>query len=276
VTNCNRALAISVFALLSGAVLSAQPRTQLKAETVVAFDGYVEIVEETLQARLDGDASKFLAISENSGWRTSLRDGLVNPEFIEKSLEVPGGLIQDWTATMFAPNASGEDVIALLTDYDHHSDIYDEVIAGQVISRTGSKIRSKLRLRKHKVITIVLDTEHEIEVIKAGEGRWQLHSHSTRINQVQNVGKSNEMLLPEGEDTGFLWRMNAYWSIQEVDGGVYVECRSTTLTRGIPFGLGWLIDRFTLAVPRESLVATLEATRNELAKRADRFSEPND
>lgn len=275
-TNCNRALAISVFALLSGAVLSAQPRTKLRAETVVAFDGYVAIVEETLQARLDGDASKFLAISENSGWRTSLRDGSVNPEFIEKSLEVPGGLIQDWTATMFAPNASGEDVIALLTDYDHHSDIYDEVIAGQVISRTGSKIRSKLRLRKHKVITIVLDTEHEIEVIKAGEGRWQLHSHSTRINQVRNVGKSNEMLLPEGEDTGFLWRMNAYWSIQEVDGGVYVECRSTTLTRGIPFGLGWLIDRFTLAVPRESLVATLEATRNELAKRADRFSEPND
>ena len=275
-TNCNRALLISVFALLSVAVLSAQPRTKLKVETVVAFDGYVAVAEETLQARRDGDASKFLAISENSGWRTSLRDGLVNPEFIEKSLEVPGGLIQDWTATMFAPNASGEDVIALLTDYDHHSDIYDEVIAGQVISRTGSKIRSKLRLRKYKVITIVLVTEHEIEVIKAGEGRWQLHSHSTRINQVRNVGKSNEMLLPEGEDTGFLWRMNAYWSIQEVDGGVYVECRSTTLTRGIPFGLGWLIDRFTLAVPRESLVATLEATRNELAKRADRFSEPND
>jgi len=106
-------------------------------------------------------------------------------------------------------------------------------------------------------------------VVGAGEGRWQLHSHSTKINQVRNVGKSDEELLPEGQDSGFLWRINAYWSIQEVDGGVYVECRSVTLTRSIPFGIGWLIGQFTLDVPRESLVATLETTRDELAQRAD-------
>ena len=70
--------------------------------------------------------------------------------------------------------------------------------------------------------------------------------------------------MPEGQDSGFLWRLNGYWSIQEGDGGVYVECRSVTLTRGVPLGLGWIVKPFTLSLPRDSLVSTLEATKRAL------------
>jgi hypothetical protein len=115
----------------------------------------------------------------------------------------------------------------------------------------------------------VLDTEHDVEVLKARDRRWQLRSRSTRINEIRDVGTPKEKMLPEGEDSGFLWRLNAYWSIQEGDGGVYVECRSVTLTRGVPLGLGWIVKPFTLSLPRDSLVSTLQATKQALQKRVD-------
>ena len=70
---------------------------------------------------------------------------------------------------------------------------------------------------------------------------------------------------PAGHDSGFLWRMNAYWRLEEADGGVYAECVSVTLSRGVPTGLGWLINPFVRDMPRESLEATLEATRTAVS-----------
>jgi hypothetical protein len=152
----------------------------------------------------------------------------------------------------------------LLTNYGRHKDFYPEVIAGKVLSRNGPKMRSSLRLVKEKVFTVVLDTEHDVEVVKGRDLRWQLRSRSARIQEIRDAGKPTETMLPEGQDSGFLWRLNAYWSIQEGDGGVYVECRSVTLTRGVPLGLGWIVKPFTLSLPRDSLVSTLEATKRAL------------
>jgi hypothetical protein len=110
----------------------------------------------------------------------------------------------------------------------------------------------------------VLDTEHDVEVLRGRDRRWQLRSRSARIQEIRDAGKPDEKMLPVGQDSGFLWRLNAYWSIQEGDGGVYVECRSVTLTRGVPLGLGWIVKPFTLSLPRDSLVSTLEATKQAL------------
>jgi hypothetical protein len=165
---------------------------------------------------------------------------------------------------MFVQGASGEEVVALLTDYDRHQDLYPEVIAGKVLRREGMKIRSSLRLLKEKVFTVVLDTEHDVEVLRGRDRRWQLRSRSARIQEIRDAGKPDEKMLPVGQDSGFLWRLNAYWSIQEGDGGVYVECRSVTLTRGVPLGLGWIVKPFTWSLPRDSLVSTLEATKQAL------------
>ena len=140
------------------------------------------------------------------------------------------------------------------------------MIACKLISRVGMRMGCSLRLLKEKVFTVVLDTEHDVEVLKGRDRRWQLRSRSTRINEIRDAGTSKEEMLPEGEDSGFLWRLNAYWSIQEGDGGVYVECRSVTLTRGVPMGLGWIVKPFTLSLPRDSLIATLDATKRALER----------
>ncbi len=71
--------------------------------------------------------------------------------------------------------------------------------------------------------------------------------------------------MPVGRDGGFLWRINSYWRFDERDGGVYVQCESVSLSRGIPLGFGWLVGPFVTSIPRESLTFTLETTRKVLA-----------
>lgn len=255
--------------LLFVSSIKAQPKTELREETAAAFQTYAGRVEAELQKRITGDPASFLAASKKPNWKEVLRAGGVDPQFTERSLSVPGGLIQDWTATIFVSGVTPEEAVAMLTDYERHKAIYPEVVDSRLLAKNGVKMRSYLRLVKEKVFTVVLDTEHDVEVLPGKSGRFQLRSRSNRINEIRDAGTPKEEILPVGKDSGFLWRLNGYWSIEPGDGGVYVECRSVTLTRGIPLGLGWIVKPFTTSLPRESLIATLEATKQELRKRAD-------
>ncbi len=44
--------------------------------------------------------------------------------------------------------------------------------------------------------------------------------------------------MKEGDDDGFLWRLNTYWSFVEVPGGLLIECEAISLTRDVPAGPG--------------------------------------
>ena len=50
--------------------------------------------------------------------------------------------------------------------------------------------------------------------------------------------------------------------------GVVVECRALLLTRDVPFGLGWAIEPIIEKLPKESLINTLEATRQAIHAKA--------
>jgi hypothetical protein len=47
--------------------------------------------------------------------------------------------------------------------------------------------------------------------------------------------------------------------------GTYEQCESISLTRGIPFGLGWIVGPFVNSIPRETLELTLGGIRDGLA-----------
>jgi hypothetical protein len=93
-------------------------------------------------------------------------------------------------------------------------------------------------------------------------------SYSTSIAEVENAGGAKEKTLPPDTGYGFLWRLYSYWRFEERDGGTYVECRAISLSRDVPFGLGWAIEPIIQKLPRESLVNTLEATRQALISKA--------
>ncbi len=166
---------------------------------------------------------------------------------------------------MFIPGASLQKTIALVQDYNNHKQIYKpEVIDSQLLSHNGNDFTVRLRLLKKKVITVVLNTDHEVHYFPIDPTRWASRSYSTRIAEVESPGKPDEREAAPGKDHGFLWRLNSYWRFEERDGGVYVECEAISLTRDVPAGLGWLINPIIRSLPRESLANTLKATREAM------------
>src|SRR5262249_38852615 len=112
-----------------------------------------------------------------------------------------------------------------------------------------------------KVITVVLDTEHDVTYEQVDATRWRSRSRTTKVAEIEHAGKSDERAKPPGTGEGFLWRLDTYWRFEERDGGTWVECRALSLTRDVPAGLGWLINPIVRDLPKESLENTLRQTR---------------
>jgi hypothetical protein len=240
--------------------------TDLKPRTVQAFDAYIS----KLEARLDQQVKSptFLWSDQAAGRAAQVRQGQGTAESLtgKNPLAVPDGLIHDWVGAVFIPGTTLEKTIRLVEDYNHHKDVYKpEVVDSKLISRDGNDFKIELRLLKKKVITVVLDTWYDVHYVPVDASHWYSRSYSTRIQEVENSGKSDERLQPAGQDHGFLWRLYSYWRFVERDGGVYVECEAVSLTRDIPTGLGWMIEPIIRQLPRESLVNTLRKTRDALA-----------
>ena len=56
-------------------------------------------------------------------------------------------------------------------------------------------------------------------------------SVATRIAELADVGTAQEHEKSADADSGFLWRLNAYWRYEAVPGGVIVECESVGKVR---------------------------------------------
>jgi hypothetical protein len=94
--------------------------------------------------------------------------------------------------------------------------------------------------------------------------RWFCRSYTTRIAEVDDPGTPKEKVEPPDTGYGFLWRLYSYWRFAETGNGVMIECRAISLTRDVPFGMGRIIEPIIKNLPRESLIATLQATRDAL------------
>jgi len=152
----------------------------------------------------------------------------------------------------------------MVEDYDNHKNIYrPEIMESRLLSRHDGDFHVFLRILKKQILTVVLNTEHDVRYVRLDRTRWYSKSVTTRIAEVEDPGP-DEHELPPGNDHGFMWRLDSFWKFEERDGGVYLECRAISLTRDVPVGLGWLINPIIRSLPRESLTNTLKATRQAL------------
>jgi hypothetical protein len=251
-------------------VLTPPNPVQLKPKTVEAFHAYIREAEAATEQTLH-PGGPFLWSDRSSERTRQVRAGQVVAQFWagRGPVPVPNGLIHDWIGAALIPNTTIEATMALIQDYGNHKNIYKpEVIDSRLISHHANDFQIYLRLLKKKIITVVLDTHHDVHYRPLDRTRWICRSYTTRIAEVENAGKPGERVLPPDTGHGFLWRLYSYWRFQERDGGVYVECRAISLTRDVPFGLGWAIEPIIQKLPKESLVNTLEATRQALHAKA--------
>jgi hypothetical protein len=238
---------------------------ELKPATLQAFDEYIRQTEE----RLNG-AKVFLWADESADRARRVRGGeiLVQPFTGKAARSVKdGGLVHDWVGSVFIPGATVEQTLALVQDYNRHKNIYKpEVVDSRILAHEGNDFRIYLRLLKKKVITVQLNTEHEVKYIQLAPKRWRSISRTTKIAEVDNPGKRDEREKPPGTGEGFLWKLNSYWRFEERDGGTWVECQAISLTRDVPTGLGWVIEPIIRNLPKDSLENTLRSTKLALAK----------
>jgi len=252
-------LMVGIVLYMDGPV-QAQGIIKLSPETIAEFDAYVKDGERLLQKRVDGERP-FLWTDDVPEQRITLRRGDILIEGLPETPKITGGLLHVWSGAMFVPEATGPEVLAVLQDYDRHQEWYPEPVESKLLSRDGDVYRGYLKLRRKKVITVVLSTEHEAHYSQVSDSRWYGRSYSTKIAEVEDWDTPKEKELPVGEDHGFLWRLYAYWFIEEAEDGVFVESVSVSLSRKIPFGLGWVVKPFVTSLPRESLEGMLQATR---------------
>lgn len=245
----------------------AQPadKVELKAETLLAYTTHIAAAEAAVEARLRGGEQFPDGCAERI---TQLRKGATIVELCtgKRPLQVPDGLIHDWIGVICIPGTTVEKTLALLQNYDHHKNIYQpEVIASKLLGRQGNDFQIYLRLRKKKIITVILDTDHDVRYVPVNSTRWACYSRTTRICEVEDAGKPTEKVRPPDAGYGFLWRLHSYWRFEESENSTYIECRAISLTRDVPSALAWIIEPIILKLPRDSLKATLEATRRALS-----------
>src|SRR5207244_11406795 len=144
---------------------------KIKTETATAFDRYVALTEERNSTELKSGAlflwPDTLAENERRAAYESLRAGVTHIEKRQtfnacNEIRCPNGLIHHWEAIAFVKGVKIDDVLRVLEDYDHHSEYYKpDVEQSKTLQHDGDHYRVFLRFRRHKVITVVLNTTHD-------------------------------------------------------------------------------------------------------------------
>src|SRR5579871_177923 len=241
---------------------SVQP-VRLLPETLKAFLDYAQRAEDSMAQTLQSDMFLWSQADPKRSRRLGRGDVIAELWNGAAPLRVQAGLIHDWIGAVSIPDATLADTLARIQDYDHHKDFYrPEVVDSRLLSRHGNDFRIYLRILKKKVLTVVLDTDHDVTYQQVSASRWACASHTTRTAEVDDPGTSRERIHPPDTGYGFLWRLNSYWRFEESPAGVIAECRAISLTRDIPAALKWIIQPIVRSLPKDTLIHTLKCTRD--------------
>ncbi len=275
-SHARRALAI-IFAACVALPLPLNA-ADLQPLTAQAYDRYIQLTAAQVNSELAQSGPYLwverLPAEQRAADEEQLRNGQLVIERLDtldsgKTIPVPGGIIHHWIGTAFVPGATLGQTLAFMEDYDHKTEYFrPDIVRSKILRHDGDDFFVLLRFYNKKIITTVIDTDQEIHYHVVDSTHAYSRSRTTRVQEVENAGKSDEKLEAEGHDRGFMWRMNTFWRFEEKSGGTYVECQAISLTRDIPTGLGWMVGSFVTSVPRESLTFTLTTARAALVQRA--------
>jgi hypothetical protein len=264
---------MAVFALFGTSDLIA---AELKPATLAAFEHYVQLTEARMAAEVGG-TSPFLWIdrqpaNDQTRARADLAAGRVVVERLETrdgrdAISIPDGLVHHWMGTVLLPGVPLNRAMAFVRDYSNYPATFSPLIrAAHVTAERTNHFDVAMRTEMHKVVTVVIDADYAVDYQPIGESRMWTKSVATHVREVESAGSPSEHARPAEQGRGYLWRLNTYCAFEERPEGTYEQCESISLSRGLPFGIGWMIAPFVTSVPREALEFTLGHVRSALAR----------
>jgi hypothetical protein len=260
--------------LTSLALTASVAAVTLRADAARAFDRYVTLTEQRIDREV-ADDHRFLWIdgltpAKRAEMERGLHEGGIVIERLTTregsgAIEAPGALIHHWVGLVFVPNVRLAAAVALMQDYNRHSQVFGpNIAASKTLGRTDTHFRVALRFHVKKVIAVTMDTENDADFFRPAADKAYSRIRSTKVTEIADAGTAQERAKPPNQENGFMWRLNTYWRFLEKDGGTYIQCESLTLSRDVPFALAWIIRPFVTQVPKDSLTFTLERARKAL------------
>jgi hypothetical protein len=251
------------------ALLSMASAAELKEETVRDWDDYMQTVNTQMQKRTTSDG-RFLWSDEVPDRRDQLLAGdiIVSPFGPQVPKRVTSGLIHHWIGAVFIPKIGMDDVLSVTRRYDRYSEYFRPVVLdGKPICLTASEDRFSLLLMNKSVLKkTALDGEYQTRYFQLSTERSYSISYAKRIQEIENYGQPSERKLPDGAGSGYIWRIASFTRLEQRDSGVYMEVEAIVLSRDIPAAFRWFVAPMVRRVSRNSLLISLQQTKDAIAK----------
>jgi hypothetical protein len=247
---------LSIAAFLLFAALPS-PGAELKQPTLDAWDQYLSAANASMADRARGH---FLWTDESPERVRSVRSGeVIVAPMGHTPQSVRDGLIHHWIGVAFISGVRIDDVIAVVRNYDRYTEFYKpSVIGAKALSQKAAEDRfTVLMFDKALFMKRALDSDYQSRFVEVDRRRSYSVSQTTRVQEVSDQGR-----IPDGEGSGYIWRLCTMSRYEERDGGVYVETEAMALSRPIPGALHFVVDPIVRRVSKASLTKSLEQTRD--------------
>ena len=252
---------------------------ELKPSTLTVFEKYVALTEARMAGEVEGRSPFLWADRQPEATRRAIFDRLGRREIVSEPLEtrdgrteikIKNGMIHHWVGTVLLPSVTLDRAMTFLRDYDRYEERFSPTIQRSRILRQDDRQFVVLMRTwgKKMTVTAVHDADYVIEYRRLSPSRMYTKSVATNIHHVEDADEPGERRVPGDQSSGYLWRLNTYCWFDERREGTYEQCESISLTRSVPWGLGWALNRFVEDIPRETLEFTLSRVRDGLAKSA--------
>jgi len=257
--------------------------TELQQKTLEAFDRYVRFTEARRE-ELRANGSFLWLDSLPEPRRKQLYDRLrrgqleIRQEKIEEDgnpVEVPDGLIHDWSGVVFIPGVSLDRVVALLHDYNNHCHTYaPDVRRSKLLEHADDTFKVYLQFYKESPRRVSFNTLFEVHDTRIDATHSISRAISVRIAELEHPDQPDSSEFPVGQGHGYLWRLNNYWRLEQKDGGVYVQVETIALSRDVPAIFAWFVNPLIRRVSRHTVANLLTATRRGLVNSATNRTTP--
>jgi hypothetical protein len=203
-----------------------------------------------------------------AGTAASREDGVVRPGSGDGILSKPDSLVHHWRGDLLLRGVTLDAVIAVSQAYEDYPRIFKPIRAAMVLSASGDTRRVQFRMRASGGgLSATLDVRSRIQWVRPDERHAYVVSTSEEIREVADAGKPAEHPLPEGHDSGYLWRAASMTRFTATPDGVWMTMETVGLSRPFPPMIGWILQPIARRVGRGSVGESMKEFAQAVAAR---------
>jgi hypothetical protein len=237
---------------------------KLQPATVEAFNRYVADYERNGDAKFR--ASRGFLIDSQAGSKRRLFEAGAPVVEVLRGENIPGGHIHHLYGAVHVKGVTAEQVRAAMQNYSKYSTYYKPDVAesrGDAMpggSPSDQHFRVELKLVQSTLwLDVAFETVYHTRYLKLDDHSFETASRSVSIREYKDAHNPSLGMYEEGNDHGFIWRIDTWWHARDRDGGVDLEITNISLTRPVPFGFGWWASRKARSSIENLLLRTREA-----------------